>query len=191
MSYRKTIAFIFFPIVIHLALLPFVSLIISVLFYNGRFGFFKFLSYGVGHDLYKVIIIYSLFVLGYRYWFSLTKSSDTTKETELKTLVINNGKSNIVINIEEIVQITSATPYVLIHLENRKLLHSETLKSICLKLEKQGFIRVHKSAVVNLSKVNSYKSRLNGDYDIQLKNDNVVRLSRTYSADFKKAFEKD
>ncbi|WP_254788460.1 LytR/AlgR family response regulator transcription factor [Cellulophaga baltica] len=86
------------------------------------------------------------------------------------------------------IQITSATPYICIHLENKRHLHSETLKSMCGQLDSNVFVRVHKSSVVNISKVSSFKSRLNGDYDLQLANGDLVRLSRTYATDFKNRF---
>ena len=107
----------------------------------------------------------------------------------MDAIVINNGKENTIVNIEDIVLITSATPYILIHLDNRQYLHSETLKSICNVIDNNVFIRVHKSTVVNISKVSSFKSRLNGDYDLQLINGDTTRLSRTYVAAFKKHFK--
>ncbi len=109
----------------------------------------------------------------------------TEKATVSPTFVIHNGKDNVIIHTEDIIQITSATPYVSIHLENKRYLHSETLKSMLEQLDDQVFIRVHKSAVVNLSKIRSFKSRLNGDYDLQMTDGTLVRLSRTYASEFK------
>lgn len=57
-----------------------------------------------------------------------------------------------------------------------------------MKLDTRTFVRVHKSTIVNLEKVSSFKSRLNGDYDLLLKNGTIVRLSRTYAANFKNEF---
>ncbi|SEB51985.1 LytTr DNA-binding domain-containing protein [Tenacibaculum sp. MAR_2009_124] len=190
-GYGKTILFIAVPVLLHLILIPVVSLIISIIFYDGRFAFYKFLSYSFGHDFYKLIIIYTLFVLGYRYWYPLMNRANNTEDNPIvKTIVVSNGKRNTLIKVQDIIQITASTPYVLIHLENKRYLHTETLKSLSFKLKKQVFFRVHKSTILNLSKIVSYKSRLNGDYDIKLNNGNTVRLSRTYSSEFKKAFRK-
>ncbi|WP_250629758.1 LytTR family DNA-binding domain-containing protein [Aureibaculum algae] len=57
------------------------------------------------------------------------------------------------------------------------------------QLDNKAFIRVHKSTIVNFNKVASFKSRLNGDYDIFLKNGVKLRLSRTYVANFKSNFK--
>ena len=87
--------------------------------------------------------------------------------------------------MNDIYQITAETPYISIQLNDKKYLHTETLKSMSTQLNKKNFVRVHKSTIVNLDKVVSLKSRLNGDYDISLKNGVEIRLSRTYVANFK------
>ena len=189
-NFRKILIFIVTPIVVHLFILPFVAVVFSVLFYEGRYDLYKFFSYTLAHDLYKLVIVYTSFVLGYKYFSNPTRNMDSKEfKPTLDTIVINNGKENTIVYVEDIVQITSATPYIFIHLDNKQYLHSETLKSICSVLDDSFFVRVHKSTVVNISKVSSFKSRLNGDYDLQLTNGELIRLSRTYVADFKKHFK--
>lgn len=87
--------------------------------------------------------------------------------------------------MNDIYQITAETPYISIQLNDKKYLHTETLKSMSTQLDNKVFVRVHKSSIINLDKVVSLKSRLNGDYDITLKNGAEIRLSRNYVADFK------
>ncbi len=216
-NHIKATAYIVSAIAIHLLILPFVGMFFSVLFYEGRYDLYKFFSYTLAHDFYKLLIIYTSFVLGYKY-FSKPAHIIDSKESEpilntivinnekenvianvesinikedkptLNTLVINNGKENVIVDIEDIIQITSATPYIFVHLKGKKHLYTETLKSICEQLDSNVFVRVHKSTVVNIAKVSSFKSRLNGDYDLLLTNGDSVRLSRTYAADFKKYF---
>lgn len=59
--------FILGAIAVHLTLLPFVASIISFLFYHGQYSFYKFLTYSISHDLYKLFIIYTGFVLAHRF----------------------------------------------------------------------------------------------------------------------------
>lgn len=186
----STISFIVVPVIVHFLILPFVFLILSITFYGGRYDLYKILTYTLANDLYVLILVYSTFVLGYRYFTKVSSVKISAEEFKFQeTLVINNGKDNSIVKISEIVQIISATPYVTIQLENKKYLHTATLKSISKILNPDEFIRVHKSAIVNIYKVVSFKSRLNGDYDLQLKTGEELRLSRTYSADFKNRFE--
>ncbi len=107
----------------------------------------------------------------------------------VKKIVIGNGKNNTVVEVNDIYRITAETPYISIQLEGKKYLHKETLKSISSQLDNKLFVRVHKSTIVNLDKVVSLKSRLNGDYDILLENGIELRLSRTYAANFKNNFK--
>ncbi|WP_270087233.1 LytR/AlgR family response regulator transcription factor [Sphingobacterium sp. SYP-B4668] len=185
----KIFIFIVSPLVAHLFILPFVTKVVSVFFYDGRYDIFKFFSYTIANDFYKLVIVYTIFVLGYKYISNrIVNTSIAESKFLLDTIIVNNGKDNVTVSVQDIVKITSATPYISIHLENKKYLHSETLKSICEQLDANIFVRIHKSTVVNISKVISFKSRLNGDYDLQLANGISVRLSRTYATDFKKQF---
>lgn len=189
-SYTKTTVFIVSAIAIHLLILPFIGVFFSVMFYEGRYNLYKFFSYTIAHDLYKLVLVYTTFVLGNKYFSNHAQIKESKVSKPISTtIVINNGKENAIINIEDILQITSATPYIFIHLENKQYLHSETLKSVCVQLDSNVFVRVHKSTVVNITKVSSFKSRLNGDYDLKLTNGELVRLSRTYAADFKNHFK--
>ena len=189
-SLGKTTFFIVTPIIVHLVVLSFVFLFFSVLFYDGRYDIYKILSYTLANDLYKLVIIYSVFVFGHRFLsYKLTDIVSLNKKSCIRKIIICNGKNNTVVEVKDIYQITAETPYISIQLEGKKYLHSETLKSISAKLDDKIFVRVHKSTIVNLDKVVSLKSRLNGDYDIFLKNGVELRLSRTYAANCKSNFK--
>ncbi len=81
-------------------------------------------------------------------------------------------------------------PYINLHLEGKKYLYNETLKSISVKLNPEQFVRVHKSTIVNIKMVASFTTRLNGDYDLTLNNYTQIRVSRNFAADFKDLFNK-
>ena len=186
---RSTFLYIVIPVLLHYLIFPLIARGITILFYDGRYDLYKFYSYTLAHDLYKLVIVYAGFVLLYPYF---QRQQKVTKQTNLpgaiKKIIINNGAENTIINVEDIYQITAATPYIYIHCEKKKHIYSQTLKSIHSTLDPITFIRVHKSALVNTSKIKSFKSRLNGDYDLILTNGDSVRLSRTYAADFKNDF---
>jgi len=173
---------------VHLILLPIIASIISVLFYNGQYSFYKFLTYSISHDLYKLFIIYTGFVLGH--WF-ISKSPQQLNEeipSEIKTIgsiLVLNGKEKVLVKIEDIYAISSASPYVCLHVEDKDYLHNATLKSMSETLNDNQFVRIHKGALINISKLSSFKSRLNGDYDVFMSNGKCLRLSRTYAANFK------
>ncbi|AFL82592.1 response regulator of the LytR/AlgR family [Aequorivita sublithincola DSM 14238] len=185
-TFGKTISLILAPIFIHLALLTFVFIFLSVLFYNGRYDIYKILTYTLANDLYKLVLVYSIFVIAHRYLsYRITDIVSLDNKSYISKIIIGNGKNNTVVKVNDIYQITAETPYISIQLNDKKYLHTETLKSMSTQLDNKVFVRVHKSSIINLDKVVSLKSRLNGDYDITLKNGAEIRLSRNYVADFK------
>ncbi|WP_340153404.1 LytTR family DNA-binding domain-containing protein [uncultured Marivirga sp.] len=185
---QRTLLFIITPVLIHLLLLPFVFLFFSIVFYEGRYGLYKIFTYTLANDFHKLLLIYGTFVFVYKYFWAEKASQSSQNAPFLDIIVINNGQENTIVHVEDIQIIRSETPYVALHLENRKYLHTDSLKSISKQLDDSIFLRVHKSTVVNINSVVSYKSRLNGDYDLRLKKGDLVRLSRTYALDFKKRF---
>jgi len=173
---------------VHLMLLPIIASIISVLFYDGQYSFYKFVTYSISHDLYKLFIIYTGFVLGHRF---ISKSPQQLNEeipTEIKTIrsiIVLNGKEKVLVKIEDIYAISAASPYDCLQVENKDYLHNATLKSMSETLDDSKFVRIHKGTLINISKLSSFKSRLNGDYDVFMSNGKCLRLSRTYAANFK------
>ncbi len=185
-SLHKTILLIVASIVTHLIVLTLVFSIGSFIFFNGSYSINKILSYTLANDLYQLFIVYSAFVVIQRFISNRSKSMNLAyNKTNIQNIIISNGKNYTIVPLKDIYKITAETPYVSIHVENKKYLHSETLKSIAIQLENEAFVRIHKSTIVNLEKVVSIKSRLNGDYDILLKNGSELRLSRTYVANFR------
>lgn len=190
LNFSSTTLFIIFPVVIHYLVLPFIFLFLSMTFYGGRYDLYKILTYTLANDLSVLLIVYSSFVLGYKYLSERISAKIPAGDRKFpETLMVNNGKDKTIINISEIVQIVAATPYVNIQLEGKKYLHTATLRSIHELLDPNDFIRVHKSIIVNIHKVISFRSRLNGDYDLQLQTGEKIRLSRTYAAGFKSALQ--
>lgn len=189
-SLYKTVLLIVASIAIHLIVLSLVFSFCSIIFFSGSYSIHKILSYTLANDFYKLVIVYSSFVFIQRYLSNQSAEIDSPNEkANVKKIVIGNGKNNTVVEVNDIYQITAETPYISIQLDGKKYLHTETLKSISTQLDNKIFVRVHKSTIVNLDKVVSLKSRLNGDYDILLKNGIELRLSRTYAANFKSNFK--
>ena len=204
-AFRVSLA-ILLPIKIHLLLTPLMVWFVSATFYSHTYSFPAIFKYTLSEDFYKLLIVYSLSAIIHTYyakkakfkplWFKdespitiqISSAMEDKAETHLEKIVVSNGRNYVSIATDDILYLTAATPYISIHLQNKRYLYSATLKSISEKLDTNCFVRVHKSAIVNLSKVISYKSRLNGDYDLLLENGDKIRLSRNYTENFKKLF---
>ncbi len=69
---------------------------------------------------------------------------------------------------------------LIIHTDDKEYIHGGSLKAILKKLDPDQFQRVHRSTIINIQSVKELKSRLNGDYDILMQDETVLRLSRNY-----------
>lgn len=59
------------------------------------------------------------------------------------------------ISYDEIKYIEGLKDYVMLHTQNEKIIVLENLKELAVNLEDKGFMRVHKSFIVNLNKITS------------------------------------
>lgn len=186
--FLQEILFVFAGSIIHIVAYSALIFGISALFYSHTFGFGGNLMYTISQDLYKYLFIYaaiSLLVFRKKQDSKLVETSSKIQDH----LVIGSGRTNLIVPINEIIYICSSSPYIEIHTADKKHLHSETLKSIVEKLDLAQFLQIHKSTIINLQQVVSYKSRLNGDYDVLLQNGQELRLSRNFVTRFKAQFQ--
>jgi two-component system LytT family response regulator len=70
--------------------------------------------------------------------------------------------------------------YVRIHSGATSMLHHATLTAIAGELPAGQFMRVHRSAIVNVARIRELEPLTNGDYSIRLVSGARLRLSRTY-----------
>lgn len=70
--------------------------------------------------------------------------------------------------------------YVHVHTAGQKYLLRRTLQDLLTQLGEQRFVRVHKSAAVNISEIQSLTPLFKGDYELQLRSGKSLRLSRRY-----------
>lgn len=70
--------------------------------------------------------------------------------------------------------------YVHVHTASRTYLLRRTLQDLLAQLGEQRFVRIHKSAAVNISAIGSLTPLFKGDYEVALRNGRTLRLSRRY-----------
>ena len=86
------------------------------------------------------------------------------------------------VNVQDIIWIKGSANYVELHCENRMLLHRETLSKLELQLNPEKFIRVHRSAMVNVEKINSLSSELGRFSLLHLNNGDEVKIGQGHKA---------
>lgn len=85
---------------------------------------------------------------------------------------------------EEIDWIECAGNYVTLHMGGKNKFLRESLRHLESKLRPYGFVRISRSAVVNTARIRTMKSVQFGDYNIQLRDNTQLILSRGYREAF-------
>ncbi len=185
------------PAMLHLLLYPALVWILSGALMQHRFAYFQTTQYFLSEYLYIVLLFYAVPVLFT--FFNTRKSGQVEKIPEPSVidkpgyethLLVPDGYRKVQIAVDDIWYISAKTPYVYIHTAGRKYILKESLRSLEQKLPPHHFVRIHKSAIVHLHEVISLGTRLNGDYDLALKDGTSLRLSRNYASNFKALFGK-
>ena len=196
-SKTSYILFILIPFATHLFAYPALVWIISKLFYYHTFSYWQTLSYGLTKYVFIMLTAYSVPLILYSSFKSKLhleqNNSDIPEQSKkndfVTTFVVADGTKRTSIDTKDVLFITANPPYINIHHKTKPYLHNGTLKSVLSTLDQALFVRVHKSTIVNITLVQSYKSRLNGDYDLTIADGTELRLSRNYASIFKKKFE--
>ncbi|HET6208657.1 MAG TPA: LytTR family DNA-binding domain-containing protein [Terracidiphilus sp.] len=71
----------------------------------------------------------------------------------LKRIVVPNGTKDTVVNVDDIEWIEAADYYSCLHVGSKSLMLRETIKQLAETLDPAKFVRVHRSAIVNLGQV--------------------------------------
>jgi two-component system, LytTR family, response regulator len=72
--------------------------------------------------------------------------------------------------------------YVHVHTSGQCFVLRRTLHALLVQLGEQRFVRVHKSAAVNVTEIDSLTPLFKGDFEIRLRSGKLLRLSRRYAA---------
>jgi hypothetical protein len=144
--------------------------LLSSLFHD--FSIYLLLIYGISAILIDALILKKI------------KTDQTRNDEEEHVLYVGEMSSRKSILISSIYYITANTPSSILHTLDRKFSYPETLTALENTLKDHHFIRVHPTTIVNLYHVDRYKILYNGNYDLILHNQTVVRMNKSYTANF-------
>jgi two-component system, LytTR family, response regulator len=95
------------------------------------------------------------------------------------------------VNTSDIYWLEGSGDYVKIHLENVTYMINDSLTNLENTLNPKTFVRVHRSSIVNVNQISEFKGWTNSEYILILKNNQEVKLSRTYKEKINVLFNKD
>jgi len=148
----------------------------------------RFLHFNVG--AYSVIALGTLVAPlvarrsneAYSEWGSAPDSAE-------QTLTVRAGPSQVRVRVPEINWIEGAGDYVRLHMAEGDHLYSERLKRLEERLDPTRFVRVHRSAIVNVAAVERLRHLGHGDYEALLDSGARVRVSRRRRAHLMRLLE--
>ena len=87
----------------------------------------------------------------------------------------------------EILWIDAAGDYMCVHTSTETFVMRARMKSLINDVLPDGFLRVHKSTIVNLQHVARLEPLINSEFKLILVNDKSLKVSRTYSKQLKES----
>jgi len=97
----------------------------------------------------------------------------------LSRLAIKDVGRVVFLNVDEIDWIEAADYYVQLHAGAKVYLHRETMQSLEEKLDPRRFLRIHRSAIVNCSRVKELRSQGRRDVSVVLLGGEELRVARS------------
>jgi two-component system, LytTR family, response regulator len=104
----------------------------------------------------------------------------------LDRLVVKSGGTTRFVRVAEIDWIEAAGVYANLHVGGKELLYRAALNELAERLDPVRFIRVHRSAIVNIESILHLESISHGEFEVLLKDGSRPRISRTYRSQLEK-----
>lgn len=96
-----------------------------------------------------------------------------------KRLLVPNGSKDSFVGVEEIDWIEAADYYVCLHAGARNLMLRESIKQLAETLDPHRFVRIHRSAIVNIDQVREILREGRSEGAVVLKNGQRLKMSKT------------
>lgn len=111
---------------------------------------------------------------------------ETPKVLNQSRLAIKtNGKISF-IDKKSIKYIQASGYYAEVYSDQKKYLLRESLNSLIMQLESYGFIRIHRSTIINTSLIKEVLYSNYGEVDVKMQDEKLFRISKTHKKEFQK-----
>ncbi len=113
-------------------------------------------------------------------------SAAPAEDRPLDRLVVKSGGSTRFVRVADIDWIEAAGVYANLHVGGKELLYRAALNDLAAKLDPIRFVRVHRSAIVNIESILHLEPISHGEFEAILKDGSRARISRTYRSQLEK-----
>lgn len=111
------------------------------------------------------------------------RNAGKTGEDPLLTdrkIAIKDSDGTVLVSIDDIDWVDAAGDYMCIHVKGETLIMRSTLMNLMAKLDQDQFKRIHRSTVVNLTRIVKATPLKKGEYLLDLDRDVQLKVSRNY-----------
>lgn len=110
----------------------------------------------------------------------MAATAPAAAERRWDRLVVKSGGTTRFIRVVDIDWIEAAGVYVNLHVGGKELLYRIALNELAERLDPRRFVRVHRSALVNIESIVQLEPISHGEFEAVIKNGSRTRVSRTY-----------
>lgn len=110
----------------------------------------------------------------------LASGEAIANQTFPDVLAIKDGSEVTRVNISDIQWIDAAGDYMCVHTIGQTHIMRKTMKELDQELDPRKFVRVHRSAIVNIQYVQKLISHISGEYHLILANGSELKVSRSH-----------
>ena len=115
-----------------------------------------------------------------------TLKADAAPSPYLERIAVESRGKVHFVRVADIDYIVSSGPYAQLHTAGRTHLIRESMQNLEERLDPAEFLRIHRSEIVRISLVETLHKRAGGDYEVQLKGGQRLRVSRSRREELEK-----
>lgn len=116
------------------------------------------------------------------------QATDKPTAEPAERIVIRDGGRTVFVPLSDIDWIEAADYYATLHVGGASHLVRQTMAELEASLDERRFVRVHRSAIVNIDRIREVHPQFRGDCTLVLVDGTQVKLSRTRRTEFERLF---
>lgn len=109
----------------------------------------------------------------------------------LQWLLVNSGRRFLLLKVDEISWVEAQGNYVRVHHDRGSHLIRETISALESQLNPSRFLRIHRSAIVQISRIEELRQREHGEYRVIMNDGAQLMMTRTYRPNLWKAVNRE
>jgi len=113
-----------------------------------------------------------------------------SEERREQRFLIRSGHRMYFVLASDIDWADAAGNYVRLHAQGRAHLHRDTMKALETRLDPQRFVRIHRSAIVNIDRIAQIEPYVHGEYVVTMRDGTRLTSSRAHSAGLRALLER-